>query len=233
VLDPAWRVPALVRHAAALGMDILCLQEVESTVFPALQAGLAPLGYAGIHDLKGGSKPDGCATFYLTGCFNLASHRRLSFTDGDPRPDSGHIAQLLTLEREGRRLAIANTHLKWDQPETPRDRQWGHRQISRILDALPEEANQVICGDLNVTPQSDVVETLRARGFDSTHRDCSGLYTCNSNRQPKLIDYIFFRGHLSARPVRPVSIEAATPLPSRDQPSDHLPLIASFDWDRR
>ena len=53
VLDPAWRVPALVCRAAALAVDILCLQEVEALAFAALQEGLAGAGYTGMHVLKG------------------------------------------------------------------------------------------------------------------------------------------------------------------------------------
>ena len=37
ILDPLWRVPALVRYAQEMGMDILCLQEVEVEVFDALR----------------------------------------------------------------------------------------------------------------------------------------------------------------------------------------------------
>jgi len=44
LLDPAWRVPALVRHVAGLKADVLCLQEVEAEVFEALTAELEPLG---------------------------------------------------------------------------------------------------------------------------------------------------------------------------------------------
>src|SRR6266540_1538606 len=71
VLDPAWRVPALVRHARELGTDILCLQEVERDVFAALQAGLAGLGYSATHAMKGGNRPDGCAVFFRSDCFTL------------------------------------------------------------------------------------------------------------------------------------------------------------------
>src|SRR5438309_1647218 len=64
ILNPVWRVPELVRHAAALDVDILCLQEVETTVFTALQSALQQKGYRGTHALKGANRPDGCATFF-------------------------------------------------------------------------------------------------------------------------------------------------------------------------
>jgi mRNA deadenylase 3'-5' endonuclease subunit Ccr4 len=234
ILDPVWRVPALVRHAQELGMDILCLQEVEMDVFAALEAGLAGLGYIGTHAMKGGNRPDGCATFFRSNCVTLLSDRRMAYDDGGGGSASGHIAQLLLVEHEGRRLGIANTHLKWDPPETARERQWGYKQIRQAIEALRLElspaAGHIVCGDLNVAPDSDVAEALLAAGFDYAHRDCTGARTCNSNGQPKLIDHLFYRGSLRARPIAPMGIDEQTPLPSLEQPSDHVPLAVHFDW---
>ena len=215
-------------------MDILCLQEVEVDVFDALNAGLARLGYAGMHAMKGEKRPDGCATFFRSDRFTLVADRRIAYSDGDGGADSGSILQLLLLGYEGKRLEIANTHLKWDPPETPRERMVGYRQIVQVIEALRPEPNlpdgQILCGDLNVAPESDVIEALLADGFDYAHRNCPGALTCNSNKQPKLIDHLFYRGALRARPIPPVKVEAETPLPSQDQPSDHVPLAAEFDW---
>ena len=234
VLDPACRVPELVRQAIALDTDILCLQEVEVSVFAALQKGLAGSGYSGTHALKGANRPDGCATFFRGSRFTLAHTQRIAFADGDGRANSGHIAQLLLLDREGKRLAVLNTHLKWDPPDTPRERQWGYRQIVQSIEALRTDAGpsagQIVCGDFNVTPQSDVVEALLSAGFDYAHRHCGVIVTCNSNGQPKLIDYLFHSQSLRAQPVIPALIDARTILPSSEQPSDHLPLAAQFEW---
>lgn len=233
VLDPAWRVPALVRHAKELAVDILCLQEVEANVFAALQDGLGEAGYTGTHALKGQSRPDGCATFFRAGLFTLVASHRLAYADGDGGAGSGHIAQLLTLEQQGHRLAIANTHLKWDPPGTPRERQCGYRQALQAIEALRLEAGsstaRILCGDLNAEPESDVVEALLAAGFDYAHRDCPGVRTCNSNGEPKLIDHVFYGGSLRARPVYPAAIDGQTSLPAFEQPSDHLPLVVEFD----
>jgi mRNA deadenylase 3'-5' endonuclease subunit Ccr4 len=230
VLDPAWRVPALVSHAVELGTDILCLQEVELDVFNALKAGMEKLGYTGAHAMKGEQRPDGCATFFRRDGFSLLTDRRLVYADGA----SGNIAQLLLFEHQGKRLSIANTHLKWDPPETPRDRQLGYRQIRQAIEALRPEADspdgQIVCGDLNVAPESDVVEAMLAEGFDYAHRQCPGARTCNSNKQPKLIDHLFYRGSLRARPILPAEVAEETALPSLEQPSDHVALTAEFDW---
>jgi len=46
--------------------------------------------------------------------------------------------------------------------------------------------------------------------------------------EPKLIDFICYRGPVRVLPSTIPVIDGATPLPSSDQPSDHLPLVARF-----
>jgi len=234
-LDPAWRVPALARRAAELAADILCLQEVEADAFAAIRDALGPEGYEGLYARKAHRRPDGCATFFRTARFTLTGERRIVYADGNGGRDSGHIAQLLLLEHDGRRLGILNTHLKWDQPGTNREDQWSYRQILLALSALNQAGpldGRVLCGDFNVTPESGVIKALRAAGMDYAHRSCPGIATCNSNRQAKLIDYVFFSGALRATPICPPPIGNDTVLPSPDEPSDHLPLLTELELAR-
>ncbi len=230
VLDPDWRIPAVVDHAAGLDVDILCLQEVERPVFAALATGLAQPGYAGAFAPKDGGKPDGCATFLRTSVCELLAEQRLVYAD------SGHIGQLLLLNVSGTRVALLNTHFKWDPPQTPPDQQIGLRQAKLALAALQQEESssdiQMICGDFNATPDSGLVDCLIQAGFDYTHRSSVNAFTCNSNGQPKLIDYVFFRGPARAEPEPLLPIDGLTALPSPEQPSDHLPLIARIYADR-
>jgi endonuclease/exonuclease/phosphatase (EEP) superfamily protein YafD len=110
----------------------------------------------------------------------------------------------------------------------------GYQQASQALDGLRTQAGavdgEIVCGDLNVTPESDVIAALLAAGFNYAHHGCDGVRTCNSSREPKLIDYLFYRGFLGALPVLPDSIDEDTVLPSAEMPSDHLPLVAKFEW---
>jgi len=233
VLDPSWRVPALVRHAAVLDVDILCLQEVETATFTALQEGLASAGYTGIDARKGRNRPDGCAIFLQTARFALLESRRVAYADGAGALDSGHIAQLAILSDEGKRLAVLNTHLKWDPPGIARERQWAYRQILQAIETLRLAGpfdGQIVCGDFNVTPESDVVEALRAAGMDYAHHGAARIATCNSNREARLIDYLFHSRSLRAHPVLPSTVDGQTLLPSYEQPSDHVPLLAEFEW---
>jgi mRNA deadenylase 3'-5' endonuclease subunit Ccr4 len=213
----SWRIPALAAYAAGLDADLLCLQEVESEVFTALRERLEPLGYQGVHHLKEG-KPDGCATFVRAPLCKLLDAHRTVYEDG-----SGHIAQVVHLEHDGQAYAVLNTHLKWGP-------QFGYRQMLFAVDLLDRDPapRQILCGDLNATPEGDVVAGLREAGFDYAHRGMAGVRTCNANRQAKLIDYIFHRGPLKASAVAPAKIGNDTPMPSLELPSDHLPLRAVF-----
>ncbi len=212
-------------------MDILCLQEVEESVFDVMRVALREADYEGVYARKGLNRPDGCATFFRTAVLTPANERRIQYADGNGGADSGHIGQLLTFEWEGHDLVILNTHLKWDPPGTVKAAQWGYRQIVRALAVLQKTgvAARIVCGDFNVTPASEVVETLLAAGMEYAHRDCVGIATCNSNRKAKLIDYLFYTDALQAVPVPPPAIDDDTVLPSLDEPSDHLPLIANFE----
>jgi mRNA deadenylase 3'-5' endonuclease subunit Ccr4 len=210
------------------------MQEVERDVFAALQEGFSARGYHGNYAPKVGSRPDGCAIFFRADDFDLVSEQTLVYADGVGAPPSGHIAQILYLEHESRHLALLNTHLKWDPPGTPCNRQWGRRQASEAIRALAGapcgDAAKILCGDFNVTPDSPVIELFREADFDYAHRSCPSLFTCNSNGQPKLIDYLFHNPALHSKPLPSMQIDAKTPLPSTDCPSDHLPLVAEFEW---
>ena len=234
VLDPRHRIPALVQHLASLRADVLCLQEVEDETFAALDRHLSSLGYHGELVKKGGGKPDGCAAFVQTQVFHLLRSSRLDYHETAGEPPSGHVAQLLVLGTERSRLVIANTHLKWDPPATPLDRQYGYRQIRQLLAARTAEDLEasawIICGDLNATPDSAVLQTLSAAGFRFTHAAMIDAATCNSNHRAKMIDFLLHDGALGADPIPLIPLLDTTPMPGPAQPSDHLAVMARFDW---
>ncbi len=232
-LNPAWRIPALVKHIVDLGSDVLCLQEVDVNILAALRAALEPLGYVSYDARKGLGKPDGCSTFFRSSIFKPKSVQRLEYADGNGLElDSGHVALVVALEFEGRTVGVANTHLKWDAPGTPLRARVGFRQIVQWLnereELVPDAEAWIVCGDFNVTPENELIASLRATGLEYAHVGLDA-FTCNSNRRAKMIDYVFSAGLRSA-PISPPEIDDLTPLPSWDQPSDHLPLSARLGW---
>jgi mRNA deadenylase 3'-5' endonuclease subunit Ccr4 len=220
VLDPAWRVPALARHVAALDVDLIGLQEVDAAIYTALTAALVPLGYAGHYLRKPGRKPDGCATFHRTAVFTLREVEQLRYADG-----SGHVALLVTLEHAGGVVGLANTHLKWAPPGEAHDLVEA-RELLAALAARPAVV-WIACGDFNAKPDSAVIGAFAAAGYRTTH--ASG-FTCNPNAAAKTIDYLCHTAALRSAPRPLPPIVDLTPLPSREQPSDHLAVVADFTW---
>jgi mRNA deadenylase 3'-5' endonuclease subunit Ccr4 len=230
------RVPALVRHIEALDADILCLQEVEPDVFAARNARLGPLGHAGYYEQKGRNRPDGCATFVRTAAFGVRHTRRLEYRDRETGAEahSGHVALLLVLERDGQALGVVNTHVRWMAPNTPRDEQVGFRQVAELIavcrDFDPPCRDWVVCGDFDYPPDAEAVGAMRDAGYSFAHADRPHIRAAVANGRAKLIDYLFHTAGLRARPLDPPVVTDDTKLPSPDQPSDHLALVAEFDW---
>ena len=235
LLDPAHRHPAQVDRIARLAADVVCLQEVEAEVFSLINGRLTAAGFQGNYASKGAGKPDGCATFLKLATMPLHSVRTLHYADGSGgQPASGHIALITVVEHECRQVAIANTHLNWDPPETTPAKQVGLRQMRDLLDGrtrlAPGCSSWIICGDLNVTPDSAVVELLHESGFQDAYAAQPRAFTCNANRKARRIDFLFHSRELVAEPADLPAIDNDTPLPSAEHPSDHLAISARIDW---
>ncbi len=235
VLEPENRRSALLSKVEYLLSDLICLQEVEPDTLRDLVLRLEPLGYEGHYLRKSGGKPDGCATFFKRSTFALGGISKHYYRDGGATgSDSGHVGLVLRLEKDGRNLAVANTHLKWDPRGTVVADQVGYRQITELLDQLGkmdlESRAWIICGDFNVTPDSDVVQLLLDHDLDYAHRGRTSVNTCNANNRAKLIDYMFYSAVFVPQPLDPPRIRDDTPLPSKEEPSDHLALQARFNW---
>jgi mRNA deadenylase 3'-5' endonuclease subunit Ccr4 len=235
VLDPAWRIPALVQHVTDLGADVLCLQEVELQTFGALKSRLSSLGYAAQYTRKTGGRPDGCATFYRQHAFEMIAARVVEYADGGQgQANSGHIALIVVLQAAGRVIGIANTHLIWDPPGTASTAKLGYRQALQLLNEcqnlVPSPHGWLICGDLNATPDSEIIATLESASFQYAHAGLAQTYTCKVNSEVKMIDYLFYSPAFRAEPQSILQISDRTVLPSSDQPSDHLPVTARFFW---
>lgn len=233
-LDPKNRIPAVVNYLIRLDADILCLQEVEHHMFSNIDKTLSPLGYRGIHSLKNRMKKDGCAIFFRTRSFELLKFFKIDYPDQyGGLPDSGHIGQLLVLEYSGRLLALANTHLKWDAPATPSAKRYGMFQITHLLAEIEGKANGcsgvIICGDLNVTPDDEVILAMHRVGFQYSHQNCD-YPTCNSNQQAQTLDYLLYNPAIKNQPILLTVVANDTPLPGGNEPSDHIAVLAQMEW---
>jgi mRNA deadenylase 3'-5' endonuclease subunit Ccr4 len=236
LLRPGRRVPALVGHVVSLDADLLCLQEVEGETLAALRSALEPLGYEGYFEKKGRGKPDGCATFFRQSAFALREVQRLEYQDEERGPSrhSGHIALLLCLEHRGDLLGVANTHVRWDRPGLSSTEHVGYRQVMELLEVCerftPTCRGWLICGDFNATADSGVVAAMTAAGYRYAHAGSPHARSRVANERALLIDYLFHSGRLRASAFDPPAVGDDTLLPSEEQPSDHLALVAELDW---
>ncbi len=213
-LDPAWRVPALSRAIVAMSADVYCLQEVEPQVFAAVSRALPE--HRGEFAAKARGKPDGCATF-IRRSLSSAPGRAHHFSD-----ETGHVALFVTFELDGRRVGVANTHLKWGALALEAE-----AQVREVLAQIDARVPWIICGDFNAAADSPALELARTAGFVDAYRALLSP-TCNSNQRLKRIDFILHGPELRSQP-RPIrAIEAETPLPNDLEPSDHLAISAEL-----
>lgn len=235
VLDPAWRVPALVQHISKLNADLFCLQEIEPETFVALRTFLGERGYGGEYARKLAGRPEGLAIFYRRTSFDWVSSRIVAYADGaEVAHDTGYIAQRVMLRNRGRTLGVINTHLTWDSPNTAREARHGLRQAQQCLAEYQNSAGDagawIISGDFNVTPESEIVALALQAGLQYAHGDRAGLFSCNIGGSARLIDYLFYSPALNAEAAVLSQIDDQTLLPSAEEPSDHIAIMARFDW---
>jgi endonuclease/exonuclease/phosphatase family metal-dependent hydrolase len=193
------------------------------------------LGYGAQYGRKNGGRPDGCALFFRQDAFTLIDSRVLAYTDGGvDSADSGDIALIARFRSARAVLGVVNTHLSWDPPGTPSESQRGCRQARQLLLEYKKIADSaetwILAGDFNVTPDSEIIALVEEAGFDYAHRGHAGVFTCNVNGQAKMIDYLFHSRSLRAEAIAPAKIDNQTILPSAEQPSDHVAILAEFSW---
>ncbi|AFE05194.1 hypothetical protein COCOR_03385 [Corallococcus coralloides DSM 2259] len=227
LLQPRRRHAPLVQRIVGLDADIVCLQEVEPDSFTALQEGLAPHGYTGVMAQKGQGRLDGCAVFHRWE--RSPGHRTHYFKDRlEDGRISGHLALVVDFDVGGARLRVACTHLRWDRPDRPVEQHQGMQQATELIDELVRkdpEALWIVCGDFNARPGEPLVQAFEAAGLRDAY---AGQHqpTCNANGIPKTIDFLFHSAALRARPDPLSALDERTPLPSEQEPSDHLPICA-------
>jgi endonuclease/exonuclease/phosphatase family metal-dependent hydrolase len=216
LLDPARRHPALAARIAALDADVVCVQEAEPQMLLAIAAALPR--YEQRYVQRPG-RLDGVAILTRKPSLEEA---RVVYADTTSR-----VALLVAHQVEGRRLGVAATHLKFDAPGEA----FAAPQAEALLDAVagfrPACDAWVLAGDFNATPESAVLERMRSRGFRDVYEGRRDP-TCNFAGGPKRIDFVMVDSALDASPLPVSAVDRETVLPSRDEPSDHVPVGADL-----
>ncbi len=226
VLAAGARTTAIVERLVASDADVICLQEAEPRLVDAVSGRLD--GYSVAYLPKAGGKPDGCATFVRgprqsRTSLDVKSTREIAYADADP--PSGHVALVTLLEHDGARIEVANTHLKWDPPEAAPSERYATRQIAQLLSALRGGPASIVCGDFNLTPDDPANAAFEAAELADAYADVPAFTVVTSGRA-KRIDYIRHSRMLSLEPLPVRQVDDGTPLPSHEEPSDHLVIGA-------
>lgn len=217
VLERAVRRKAVADRLESLaGVEVLCLQEVDTQLFAAAQERLT--GSTGHHFKKRG-KGEGVAIFVRHALTQEPKFKEHAFKDL-----SGHVALGVSFAD----VTIVTTHLKWAPDGTVAAEHPGRGQLAELLDTWPSGV-RVVCGDFNAVPTSDVLELARERGLKDAYATMDDAFTCNANSKRKRIDYILHTPDFKATPNALPAITDDTPLPSETEPSDHLPIEARLD----
>jgi len=102
---------------STLKPDIVCLQEVEESLFgPVYQEKFKTWGYSGVFKKRTRDKEDGCAIFYNSKKFRLLDKLTVEFFQPHiPLLNRDNVALLVKLEaknaRSGNKLVVGTTHL--------------------------------------------------------------------------------------------------------------------------
>uniref|UniRef100_A0A8B9UYL0 Phosphodiesterase 12 n=1 Tax=Anas zonorhyncha TaxID=75864 RepID=A0A8B9UYL0_9AVES len=214
-LEIDYRQNLLKKELAGYSADLICLQEVDKSVFvDSLAPALDAFGLEGLFKIKE-KQHEGLATFYRRDKFSLLSQHDIVFSE------ALQVCLSAQLQEEGRQTLSHLKHVACDlHPSIP----------------------VIFCGDFNSTPSSGTYSFISKRcNMPLTHpfklQSACGepAYTNYVGGFHGCLDYIFIdKTALEVEQVIPLpSHEEVTThqaLPSVSHPSDHIALICDLKW---
>uniref|UniRef100_UPI0037E8CB34 2',5'-phosphodiesterase 12 n=1 Tax=Semicossyphus pulcher TaxID=241346 RepID=UPI0037E8CB34 len=268
-----YRQNLIKKELAGYNADIICLQEVDKGVFTdSLTPTLDAFGLDGVF-IEKEKQHEGLATFYRRSKFQLLSRHDIMLSEAltsDPihsellekvsandalkdkilhRSTTLQVSVLEDLNKPGRKVCVANTHLYW-HPKGGNVRlvQMGValKHLSHVISEVTPGAPLVFCGDFNSTPNSGVFQLLSEAVVPQQHADWSSsgpeescsmellstfpplLSACG---QPAYTNYVGgFHGCLDYIFIQPdsVQVEQVIPLPTHQEVTTYeaLPSVA-------
>mmetsp|Transcript_63004 Transcript_63004/g.136800 ORF Transcript_63004/g.136800 Transcript_63004/m.136800 type:complete len:373 (-) Transcript_63004:13-1131(-) len=170
------RFDVLMAEIRELRADILCFCELDC--FQEFRRALDALGYDAVFVKRPGRKDDGCGIFWRRGSFER-SGEQMELVYRVPVSDRVAIAQPLRHLATGRKVLFVGTHLHWDQKA-------GHqlaeaeellafiRHAQGAASSASDDATSsgvVLCGDLNLLPNTDAYSVIGKRLCDAALPD--------------------------------------------------------------
>ncbi|XP_040570631.1 nocturnin isoform X2 [Lepeophtheirus salmonis] len=242
----------MLEEVARFVPDVICLQEVDH--FRFLNKSLECLGYSGHFFpkpdspclyLPNNSGPDGCAIFYRTDKFTLTEVATRNIEVWNVQSNQVALNLYLKSISTQKEISIGTTHLKAKTgPLLMTLRNEQGQDLLRFLKDKSSNMPTIICGDFNAEPSEPVYETM----ISNKDIRLKSAYQKAYNREPKFttwkiredgehmqtLDYIFHTNEtldLLGVLDMPDEEEIGKPrLPSPAYASDHLSLVADFEW---
>jgi mRNA deadenylase 3'-5' endonuclease subunit Ccr4 len=212
------RVSDCVKRLQLLKAEVICVQELSSSVSRAFIDQMHRCGYTVVYEQFDEKKPDGVATCYLSSKFRDARKEVLSYSD-----KTGRKALFLHLQtRSGAVVDICNTHLQGGS----NNKTVADAQIRLLVQKIDQIAVPVIlCMDGNFTPADPRFQELANHRLQDS---LNGQNFCTSmNGMASLrLDYIWY-----SNPLVPISSSVDGDLSrflTSQEPSDHIPVTATF-----
>ncbi|NWS47562.1 PDE12 phosphodiesterase, partial [Probosciger aterrimus] len=197
-LELDYRQNLLKKELAGYSADLICLQEVDKSVFvDSLAPALDAFGLEGLFKIKE-KQHEGLATFYRRDKFSLLSQHDIAFNEAllsDPvhkelrdqlakyplvqekvlqRSSVLQVSVLQSTSDPSRKICVANTHLYWHP-------KGGHIRLIQIAVAfshikhvacdLYPSIPVIFCGDFNSTPSSGTYSFINSGSIAEDHED--------------------------------------------------------------
>uniref|UniRef100_A0A8C0VTA3 Phosphodiesterase 12 n=1 Tax=Cyanistes caeruleus TaxID=156563 RepID=A0A8C0VTA3_CYACU len=231
-LEIDYRQNLLKKELAGYSADLICLQEVDKSVFvDSLAPALDAFGLEGLFKIKE-KQHEGLATFYRRDKFSLLSQHDIAFNCffflKHLQCCSALFEIILFMSLGGNirliQIAVAMSHIK--------------HVACDLYPSIPV----IFCGDFNSTPSSGTYSFISKRCSMSLSHPFKLLSACGEPAYTNYVggfhgclDYIFIdRNALEVEQVIPLpSHEEVTThqaLPSVSHPSDHIALICDLKW---
>ncbi|NXW30380.1 PDE12 phosphodiesterase, partial [Phaetusa simplex] len=197
-LELDYRQNLLKKELAGYSADLICLQEVDKSVFvDSLAPALDAFGLEGLFKIKE-KQHEGLATFYRRDKFSLLSQHDIAFSEAllsDPlhkelrdklaqysvvqekvlqRSSVLQVSVLQSAADPSRKICVANTHLYWH----PKGGNIRLIQIAVALSHIKHVACDlypsipvIFCGDFNSTPSSGTYSFINSGVIAEDHED--------------------------------------------------------------
>jgi len=199
--------------------DIILLQEVNAKSCQFFKRSLVQQGYSGscAYDL---------AIFYKNKLFTPTKKSEIALGY-----KKGALVIYLRDKNYNSEVLVVNTHLKWDNH--PNEHHIGCQQASYLSDRINKIKNRfnadkliIIGGDFNLEPNHRCIKQFSKVFVDSYAETESNTFF--GSMTPKRIDYIFHSLNWSSIKLIDYSQQYVTKLPTRNEPSDHLPVLVKI-----